>query len=65
MITACDDCIYIADLGLVPRHVVHPQRGTPQLYDTSGLALCLECGGVWHRPRGAHVPELIGCVPIR
>ena len=65
MIDACIDCIYISDLGLVPRHVVHPRCGTRELYDVNGLALCRQCGGVWHRPHGAVMPTLIGCVELR
>lgn len=61
----CSICIQVRDQSrvTVPRHVVHPDLGKPLLYDVRGLAICPDCGGVWHATR-FNTFELLGCVRL-
>lgn len=64
--TPCPSCTEIRDAGrvLVPLHVVHPETGKARVYDVRGLAICRECGGVWHARRD-NTFALLGCVRLR
>lgn len=64
--TPCRICTAVRDAPrlTVPRHVVHPELGKPRLFDVRGLAICKDCGGVWHARRD-NTFALLGCVRLR
>ena len=56
MLTACPPCqdaLTGAPLR-VPRHLVQPLTGEPQLYDTHCGAVCPACGTTWRRWRNKY-----------
>lgn len=58
----CGTCVETANDPLfnTPLHVVHPERGTPLLYDVRGVAVCRTCRAVWYRAWGCNFARLLG-----
>lgn len=45
---------------LFPVHVVHPEDGTPRLWNVYCEAVCPTCGARWRHNPGIGRPEIIG-----